>query len=57
MTRFLAAAALLASLAACNTVEGVGRDVSAGGQAITGVASDVQRKLPPAPAPRPVYTY
>jgi predicted small secreted protein len=30
-------------LAACNTVEGAGRDVSAAGKAITGAASDAKR--------------
>ncbi len=40
MTRLLSAAFLLAltGLAACNTVEGAGRDVSATGRAVTGAA-------------------
>lgn len=40
MSRFLSAALLLAltGLAACNTVEGAGRDVSAGGRAMTNAA-------------------
>lgn len=36
---------LLASLAACNTVQGVGRDVQSGGQAISTVAQDVQEQI------------
>lgn len=55
MIRLLSAAALLASIAACNTVEGVGRDVSAGGQVITGTAQEVSREIPP--VPKPAYTY
>ncbi len=55
MIRLFTAAALLASLAACNTVEGVGRDVSAGGQVIAGTAEKVSQEIPP--APRPAYTY
>jgi len=35
------AAALL--VAACNTVEGVGRDVSAAGRAVANTASDAKR--------------
>ena len=35
------AAALLTS--ACNTVEGLGRDVQAAGTAVTGAASDAKR--------------
>lgn len=35
------AAALLVS--ACNTVEGLGRDVQAAGTAVTGAASDAKR--------------
>ena len=31
------------SLGACNTVEGVGRDVSAAGRAVTSTASDAKR--------------
>ena len=37
----LAAAALLTS--ACNTVEGVGRDVSAAGRAVTDTAREVRK--------------
>lgn len=36
-----AATALL--LAACNTVEGVGRDVSAAGRAVSSTAADAKR--------------
>jgi entericidin B len=36
----LAAASLLAT--GCNTIEGVGRDVSAAGQAVTGAAQDTK---------------
>lgn len=35
----------LLSLSACNAVEGLGQDVSAGGEAITGTADDVQNDL------------
>jgi predicted small secreted protein len=37
----VSAAALL--VAACNTVEGVGRDVSAAGRAVANTASDAKR--------------
>ena len=53
MTRFLVALALIGTLSACNTVAGVGRDLSAGGAAITGVSNDVRRPRP-APVPAPV---
>jgi predicted small secreted protein len=38
----LAAAAAL-TVAACNTVEGAGRDVSAAGHAVTNTAQDAKR--------------
>ncbi len=38
---FAVCAALL--VAACNTVEGVGRDVTAAGRAVTNTASDAKR--------------
>ncbi len=38
----LAAAAAALLVSACNTVEGVGRDVSAAGRAVTGAASDAK---------------
>jgi entericidin B len=41
----LFAVGLLTALAACNTVEGFGRDVKGGGEAITGTAKDVQDQL------------
>lgn len=40
MTRFLAFACLLSALAACNTVKGVGQDLSAGGAAISSAAAN-----------------
>ena len=36
-------AAASALLVACNTVAGVGRDVSAAGKAVSGAANDVKR--------------
>lgn len=36
---------LLAALAACNTVQGMGKDVQTGGDAITDSAKDVQSTL------------
>lgn len=41
----LMAVGLLAALAACNTVQGIGRDVQSGGAALTGTAENVQRQL------------
>ncbi|QHQ35035.1 entericidin A/B family lipoprotein [Algicella marina] len=41
----IAAFLLLASLAACNTVDGAGQDISAGGDALSGAATDVQEDL------------
>jgi entericidin B len=35
----------LAGLVACNTMEGVGKDVSAGGRAVSGAAKDVKEKM------------
>lgn len=32
-------------LAACNTVEGLGKDIEAGGKATSGAARDVKKKL------------
>lgn len=59
MIRIAAAALLLASLAACNTVQGVGRDLSAGGAVISGVADHARpgRRMPPRRAPHPHYGY
>ena len=44
MTRtfFIAAAALSLGVAACNTVEGAGKDVSAAGQAVANTAKDAK---------------
>jgi predicted small secreted protein len=39
----LAAAAAALLVAGCNTVEGVGRDVSAAGRAVSHTASDAKR--------------
>lgn len=46
MTRsaMLALLALFA-LSACNTMEGLGQDVSSGGDALTGTANDVQNDM------------
>ena len=38
----LSAAAVALLVAGCNTVAGVGRDVSAAGQAVTGAANDAR---------------
>ena len=38
----LVAAAAALTTAACNTVEGVGRDTQAAGQAVTGAAQDAK---------------
>lgn len=45
MRKFVLFAALAASLAvaACNTIEGVGRDVSAAGGAVADAARDAKR--------------
>ncbi|MDX2223026.1 MAG: entericidin A/B family lipoprotein [Rhodospirillaceae bacterium] len=40
----IAAAMLAAALAACNTVEGVGRDLKSAGKKIEDVASDDDKK-------------
>jgi predicted small secreted protein len=42
----LTVAALLATtLAACNTIRGAGRDIEAGGEAVTRTATEVQQDL------------
>jgi len=41
----LIAAGLLALLAACNTVGGMGQDLEAGGEAITGTAQEAERSM------------
>lgn len=38
----LLAVGLLAALAACNTVQGMGKDLQTGGAVLTGSAQDVQ---------------
>jgi predicted small secreted protein len=37
--------ALAAALAACNTIEGAGQDVSAAGDAVTGEAREAQQGM------------
>jgi len=54
MIRILAAFAVLASLGACNTVQGVGRDISAGGAVISGVADKAR---PVRTVSQPYYHY
>jgi predicted small secreted protein len=41
----IALAGLVLGLAGCNTVEGVGKDVQAGGKAIERAADAVQKKM------------
>ena len=46
MTRtILLALIAVATLAACNTMKGLGRDVSATGDAVTGQAAETQREM------------
>lgn len=45
MMRIFAFALMLLGLAACETAKGAGRDISKAGQAISGVAQDVQDAL------------
>jgi len=35
----------LLTLAACNTMQGAGKDIQGGGEAITDTAADTQKKL------------
>ncbi len=44
--RNLALLALMALLAGCNTVEGVGRDIQSGGRALEEAADEVKDALP-----------
>jgi predicted small secreted protein len=44
LSRFILSGAA-ALLSACNTMEGVGRDTSAAGRAVTDSASDVKQKM------------
>lgn len=41
----LLAVAMIPSLAACNTIKGVGKDVQAGGEAVEEVATEVQKEI------------
>ena len=51
----LSGVALLGLLASCNTFEGIGRDLAAGGEAIEGAAVTAQQPAPVIqPAPQPV---
>jgi predicted small secreted protein len=43
ITMFMAAIGVFVS--ACNTVEGFGKDIEAGGKATSGAARDVKKKL------------
>ncbi|MCB4455305.1 MULTISPECIES: entericidin A/B family lipoprotein [unclassified Leisingera] len=45
MMRILTCALLLLGLAACETAKGAGRDISKAGNAISGVAQDVQNSF------------
>ena len=45
MTRIFASIALLAALAACETVEGAGQDISGAGQAISSTANEAQADM------------
>ena len=44
LTLFMLSGAV-AALSACNTVEGLGRDTSAAGRAVTNSAADTKQKL------------
>jgi predicted small secreted protein len=46
-------AGILMMLSACNTAAGVGQDISATGNAVTGTADKTKQALPPGPAPNP----
>jgi entericidin B len=41
----LLAVALIPTIAACNTVKGVGKDVQAGGEAVEEVAKEVEKEI------------
>ncbi len=45
MLRISALLVALLGLAACETVQGAGQDISAGGQAISGASEEVQEDL------------
>ena len=48
MIRMIAAIGLLAALGACNTVEGVGRDIAAGGTVLEDAANNARKPSPTA---------
>jgi len=41
----LLAVALIPTIAACNTVKGIGKDVQAGGEAVEEVAKEVEKEI------------
>ena len=41
----IASILVMGALASCNTVRGAGQDVQAGGQAVSGAATDVQQDM------------
>lgn len=41
----LIACAAIVFLAGCNTVKGIGRDISGGGQTVTGAAQSTQKNM------------
>jgi predicted small secreted protein len=45
MFRTLALVALVLALASCNTMRGLGQDMSAAGDAVSDTADDVQRQM------------
>lgn len=45
VAKLLVVLGLAALVGACNTVEGAGKDISAGGEAITKGADNVQKKI------------
>ena len=45
MTRVIVLFCALLALGACETAKGAGKDIEKAGNAITGAASDVQKKL------------
>ncbi len=42
---FLIGLFLLMGISACNTIEGMGKDVSAAGHAVSGTAQDTKKKM------------
>ena len=45
MKRITVALLALLALAACNTIEGAGQDISAGGEALSDTANEVEREI------------